>query len=419
VAQEENHCEWLLRYGIYDTQESYFDRYSIGHLKTLLQASKAETYEQFEKEAGGLGIGIPGIVSVDFGGHSAKRSFKEWKAALLAATDFGAQEHETLRVVVHKISPTLMATVQKCLDNPPRKMLVGWVHPSKDDLTFRLTLKYNPADDTACEITSVSFKSSMRGVIEPLKGDEANLLRKGQKVPIAGLSVSFQRQKPTEEITVVVNTSKGPKELDIPGVNPDETINLWSKKIAELERKIGAIQRIEADTWAPREKEKEKFLKLQSGWPRQTFESDAIDFPEGRFAKPPIVLVSVTVLQASTGNGSWLVYEVQPSGITKDGFKLRISRGDGTSITGMQVQWIAIEQNQLETTGKGPSMPLLNLDNLSGPRQYPADPSTDGQNSAPSGLSWAPAGVGILGGMVAGLLAALFVVRRPGGREAK
>ncbi|MCI0458350.1 MAG: hypothetical protein L0Z62_15405 [Gemmataceae bacterium] len=239
VAQESHHCEWLLKYGIYDTIEWHFDRYSIGHLRTLLKVSKAETYEDFEKEGASFGINVPALASINFGGHGAKTNFRQWKAALLAATDFGAQEHENLRVVVRKISPTLMATVQKCLDNPPKGMLVGWLRPSKDDLTFTLHLKHNPAVRGAAKVTSVSFRSSTRGPITPLAGKEADLVKEGSVIPITGVSVQFQREKPTEGITIVVNTTRGPKELEVPAVNPNEVIDRLNRRVTELEKPVG------------------------------------------------------------------------------------------------------------------------------------------------------------------------------------
>jgi hypothetical protein len=50
-ADEPHPCEWLLRYGIYDTEEVAIDRYTLEHMRSLLKYLKAESVRNFEKEA--------------------------------------------------------------------------------------------------------------------------------------------------------------------------------------------------------------------------------------------------------------------------------------------------------------------------------------------------------------------------------
>jgi hypothetical protein len=250
-------------------------------------------------------------------------------------------------VTIRKISPTLMQAVMKCLDNPPRGMLGGWLRPSKDDLTFTLTLKYNPvADDQPCKIKSVAFLSSTSGKFSPLDESQEKIVKPGERVPIVGVSLAFQRQKLTESITVVVNTDKGSKILEIPSVDPDEIIDRLTRKVSELEARIEKLSKpmFASGSWSFDHNDCDK-TDMISNVPETNGKGSSspsryieFKFPKGLFSEPPEIHVSIYQLVTDQTKMKAEVTEV-----TADGFKLRaVPIGTGFTWCHLDLTWIAI-----------------------------------------------------------------------------
>jgi hypothetical protein len=243
TAEQPHDCEWLLRYGIYDTQEVAIDRYTVEHLRFLLSRSNAGSIQEFQKEAEAAGLNVFGLFELSLGGRRATVNFREWREAFLNTATHELLQDERLRITVKQISPVLMEAVKKCLDNPRPGTLGGWVQPSKDDLTFTLKLKYNRLDKEDAVIKSVTVVSSPAGNLSPLGEAQEKLIREGAAVSTVGegTAVVFQRTKPTAGVTIVVNTDKGSKTLEVPAVDPNEIIIRLNRKLADLEAKVDAL----------------------------------------------------------------------------------------------------------------------------------------------------------------------------------
>jgi hypothetical protein len=245
VNSQPHDCGWLLRYGIHDSQRVAIDRYTVEHLRFLLSQSKAETIEQFKQEAGAGGLSVFGLFEINLGGKSATKDFRAWREEFLTTTTHDLLKSDRLQIEIKKVSPVLMDAVKHCLDKSHPGKVVGWIEPSKDDLTFTLHLRYDrlPSENEGPEFTSVSFTTSPPGQLAPLNEAEAESIKKGQRVRPAGMAVTFQRMKPLIGITVTVNTKNhGAATFTIPAVDPDETINRLNRKIADLENKIDRIE---------------------------------------------------------------------------------------------------------------------------------------------------------------------------------
>lgn len=230
-----NECEWLLRYGIYDTKEVAIDRYTVEHLRYLLTHSNAGSISEFEKEGGSGALGIMSVFDLKLGGESARSNFRAWRNEFLRTSTTDLINKESLKTVVKQISPVLMEAVKKCLDTPRTGTLVAWVEPT-DDLTFTLRLKYNRHDLEDAIIKRVDVISTPEGECSVPEGQE-ELIAEGKAIVAVGegTAVVVQRTSASVAVTITVNTDKGSKNLRIPGVDERGTMAQLTEKIAAEE----------------------------------------------------------------------------------------------------------------------------------------------------------------------------------------
>jgi hypothetical protein len=238
-GQDSHDCQWLLRYGIHDTEETVVKRYTFEHLKWALGSSKAESIQDFKQEAPSLGLAVPGLFDIKFGNQDAKSHFRQWRDAFLGTTDHQLANDETLRMSVSRISPALMEAVKKCIEESSKRMLVAWVEPSRDDHTFTLHLRFTPPTEVDCIVDSVTFTCQPGRTLKPLLPEHTELIKKGARIPMGGLVVTFQREKTTDSVTLAVNTNRGKWSFSVPAYNPGDPTQL----IQEL---LGRLSQLEA-----------------------------------------------------------------------------------------------------------------------------------------------------------------------------
>lgn len=347
ASAQQHECAWLMQYGIYDFEDKTNDRNTVENLRFLLAHSSAGTVEEFQKEAGAAGLNVFGLFELSLGGQTARQNFRAWRDSFINTSSHDLLTNDLHHDVIRRISPVLMEAVKVCLKHP-QPGLVGWVVPTKDDVTFTLNLKYvrhdTEIENEGAKITSVTFVTSPPGSLIPLGDAQENQIRKGAQVPLGGIGIVFQRTKPTVGVTIVVNTDKGTTSVRIPPEDVVDPIQELQKKIAQLEKKIDLIGHIETGKLA--------LTHHAAGRP-----ADGVVFANAKknaekrfhfkltFNNPPLIMTSIEHYE--TGGRDFqgrpiAAYRILVRDTTNEGFTLISIPTDDTERYELEIRWIAI-----------------------------------------------------------------------------
>lgn len=85
-AQQKNPCEWLMRYGIYDSKQTGITVYKAEHFRNMLRFSEAKTMDLFRRELAGANLKI-GPVKAGGGREFEEKKFEAWKQDLLSMSN--------------------------------------------------------------------------------------------------------------------------------------------------------------------------------------------------------------------------------------------------------------------------------------------------------------------------------------------
>ena len=231
VSQEvtaQSRCEWLLKYGIYNTEEVYTERYTYEHLRTLLKTSYAKTVQQFKEQAANVGLDITPFLGLSFGGSTAETNFSSWRRGVLETSFHEVIGDESKVRVIRTISPELMQTVRACIEK--HEGLVVFVTPSVDDISFNLNVKYRTTSRKA-KIKSINVTTTSAGEIYPLFGED--LIKPGAE--LGSVVLTYQRPTKSDAMMFAINTDSGTAEFRIPPADFVDPVDLLSR-VSALER---------------------------------------------------------------------------------------------------------------------------------------------------------------------------------------
>lgn len=360
LASGQDTCEWLLRYGIFDEQGYFIDRYSNEHFRSLLQHTHAKTLEDFKTEAGSVGLSVPGLFDLKFGGQDASHHFEEWRDAFLNSSSKDLLQTEKTVEFRRTINDALMDAVKQCI--AMKKGLTFWVTPGANDLDFTFNIQYRsqgPGD--VCLIENIEFRSgsgSITSVADPNK-----LIARDARLQENGVRVGFRRNAKTDPMNIIINTTRGGGSISIPSVNDDDPITLIRElnsnlanvqlELSELKNSISRknifSQRLtfsyqsEGNDWSVMNDTNTP--PNAAGGHRQFRKS--IRFPaDAQFEVAPELVVALTGFTANNlpGAQSFITVRALKGDIYKDNFILILDTFGGTAVQSVEVECVAIRR---------------------------------------------------------------------------
>jgi hypothetical protein len=207
------------RHGYHESISFTANSTALHRVQDVLRSSKASTWNEFQSESSSWGLKIPLIDEISLGlsqsDANSKAAFSNWKSKILAATNREMAESESLAIVVRTINTEVVKTLAKAIRQ--QKGLVGWLSPASqvDGSLVSLYLKHVPATDAPAILTADLSVVATAGdaSIDPAS---VHLLRKGSKVPVAGVNLVIRRD-PHATVVATINTTAGSKTLMLPG----------------------------------------------------------------------------------------------------------------------------------------------------------------------------------------------------------
>jgi hypothetical protein len=202
VAQDASDCSSLMKFGIYDKYKTLATETQFKQVQEFFSSYQFSSLADAQSKAGTLGVDIPGIVGVSFGGNTAASNFSQWVQNLTHATYQEALASGLQSADIQKISNNLTDLVGKCLT---QKGVHAYIIPSSDNQTFFFTADYVPsgADHPSTKGTITMTPASVATSCAPL-----GVLGQPQDLGPQGISLSCRRL-PTDTVAVTLNTADG------------------------------------------------------------------------------------------------------------------------------------------------------------------------------------------------------------------
>lgn len=199
VAQSD--CVALLKAGIFNTIISDTHKSISWNLNQWLQST---TYNEFhEKQAGGLTIGIPGILSL--GGDADEETFHKVQTALQSGTVAGLSDTEAKTVIYRSASKPILEAFDACENSVGLKL-----SHTENGADIILVATYRPI--AVNDIAKVSPNGlSVIGATTVQSG-----LNGGDTIPPQGRAILLQWTDTLKPISIVLNTDHGTRVEAIP-----------------------------------------------------------------------------------------------------------------------------------------------------------------------------------------------------------
>jgi hypothetical protein len=191
-----------MKFGIYDKYKTLATETQFKQIQEFFSSYQFNSLADAQSKAGTLGVDIPGIVGVSFGGNTASNNFSQWVQSLTRATYQQALASGLQSADVQKISNNLTDLVGKCLT---QKGVHAYIIPSNDNQTFFFTADFVPmsGNNPTTGGTITMTPASVAGSCAPV-----GVLGQNQTIGPQGISLSCRRL-PTDTVAVVLNTADG------------------------------------------------------------------------------------------------------------------------------------------------------------------------------------------------------------------
>ena len=138
VAQTAS-CEAVLRYGVFDKQSTTNVQNRFSQLKSFVCQSASTSLSQLSSSASSLGLEIPSLVNLNFGGKNAQSNFSEWKEAFCHSDFSEFSGNSDLRNEISRASDGILKAWQSCIEHPPVGFFV-YAIPSEDYGSFTINI---------------------------------------------------------------------------------------------------------------------------------------------------------------------------------------------------------------------------------------------------------------------------------------
>jgi len=201
-AQTASDCAALMKFGVYDKYRTFTTETHYKQIRKFFENNQFSSRQQAQSKAAELGLGIEGVLDLNFNGTSSSSNFEQWRQHLIRSSYQEALSVGLSSTSVETISGRITGLVETCLT---QKGVHAYVIPAADNQNFTVTVDFVPLSSEH-PLTTGSITVTPSSVASQCSPN--NILGQQRQIGPQGVSLSCRRLA-TETVNVIVNTQDG------------------------------------------------------------------------------------------------------------------------------------------------------------------------------------------------------------------
>jgi hypothetical protein len=196
-------CADLMKFGIYDTANTFDERQRFHEFRAWLQSYRHSTFNETKSAANQAGIDTT-LFSLSYNGTSASQNFHDWVENISSASDDQFFSHSKFAQATVRVSSAITDLVGKCIKAQAQGQQYGWIETSRDrsQLTFHIRYIPNGRGDKAI-VTRVG--TTPQNYLKKCEQYKKFLAVRSLQTATEGFTCTVN---PADTITISVQTTK-------------------------------------------------------------------------------------------------------------------------------------------------------------------------------------------------------------------